>query len=133
MTFTPSPRAVHQYMIGRRLANLIFYCEGTPAAIRMTPSEKQPDDILEHAEIDLRNPLIPTKPWLLDLAKNREPRPGGPSFIVGTLGNDHNDPYDDIITAGNHLPDARPWDPDKPRYTFRDHLRLALRNVLNRL
>ena len=59
-------RVVHQYMMGRSLANLIFYHDGTAeerAAIRMTCQliarrllPGQIADIRKYAQIDLQNP-----------------------------------------------------------------------------
>jgi hypothetical protein len=117
-------RVVQHYALGRSLANLIFYHDATAeekAAIRMTCrliearlSPEQIDDIRKHAQIDLRNPAIPTKGWLREL---EQPRPGRAQFIVGfDMQHDHDDCYDEIMTAGAHLPESRPWNPDKPRY-----------------
>jgi hypothetical protein len=137
-----TPRVVHQYMVGRSLANLIFYHDGTSeerAAIRMTCrliakrlSSDQLEGIIQYAQIDLTNTLIPTKSWLLNLQKNPKPRPDGPTFVVASLGNDQDDAYDDILTAGNHLPEARPWNPDKSRYSLRERVRIALIHLATR-
>jgi hypothetical protein len=136
-------RVVHHYMIGRSLANLIFYHDAAPeerAAIRLTSqliakrlSQEQIDDIKHHAQIDLQNPQIPAKAWVVELSKNPKPRPGGPTFVIGNIQTDDHDCYDAITTAGNHLPDARPWNPDKPRFTLRERMRVAVMNVAKRL
>jgi hypothetical protein len=136
-------RVVHQYMMGRSLVNLIFYHDATPeerSAIRMTCqliakrlSQEQIDDIRQHAQIDLQNPEIPAKSWVVELARNPKPRPAGPTFVIGNIRSDPHDCYDEITTAGDHLPDARPWKPDKPRFSLRERMRLAVINVARRL
>jgi hypothetical protein len=136
-------RVVHQYMMGRSLANLIFYHDATAeerAAIRTTCqlvarrlSQEQIDDIKEHAQIDLQNPEIPTKSWVVERSKNPKPRPDGPTFYIGNIQTDPDDCYDEITTARNHLPDARPYNPEEPRFTLRARARVALISLAKRL
>jgi hypothetical protein len=89
--------------------------------------------ISSHAQIDLQNSEIPAKAWVVDLSKNPKPRPGGPTFVIGNIQTDDHDCYDAITTAGNYLPESKPRNPDKARYTLRDRARLALLNVAKRL
>lgn len=101
-------------------------------ARRLLP--EQIADIRKYAQIDLHNPEIPAKAWVVELGKNPKPRQDGPTWVIGNIQTDHDaDGYDNITTAGNHLPDARPWNPEQPRFTLRERVRVAVMNVAKRL